>query len=116
MLLLNTDSINAIEENDLTKISSVLFESLSIKRVYKKESVVEYKKDMVDGLIDLLKKMLFHGANIPQESKLNIVNLLDKLKTQKEYLDTMKSNISNSDTEKASERLSKKVQSAFELK
>ena len=115
-MLENIDHINAIEEADLTKISSVLFESLFIENKYMDTLIVDYKEDMVNDVANLLKKMLLQNAEMSVESKLNIINLLDKLNTQKEHLELIKSKISISDIQQASERLSKKSQSAFELK
>ena len=109
------DHINAIEEDDLTMFSAVLLESLQIKRIYKKKSIVEYKEDMIDGVIDLLKKMLLNET-MSGKSKLDIINLLDKFTTQKEYLELIRSKISVADIKAASQRLSEKSQSAFELK
>jgi hypothetical protein len=109
------DSINAIDEGDLAKFSAILWDSLLIKRIYKRESLIGYKEDMVEGVTYLLKKMFLNDA-LSKESKLHIINLLDKLNTQKEYLELIKSKISNKDIEAASERLSQKSQSAFDLK
>jgi len=105
-------SINAIDENDLTKI----FESFSINRQYKRESLVNYKEDMIDSFMELLNKLLAQQTGLSKEQKLDTINLLDKLKTQKENLELIKSYISPSDVEQAAERLGKKSQSAFEFK
>jgi len=112
--MFDTENINVIEEEDLTKISLVIFESLLIKREYKRESVVYYKEDMINGVADLLKKMLLQNTGMSKESKLNIINLLDKLTRQREHLEIIKSKIAISDIQQASKRLSKKSQSAFE--
>jgi hypothetical protein len=109
-------SINAIDENDLTKISGLLFESFSINRQYKRESLVNYKEDLIDSFMELLNKLLAQQTGLSKERKLDTIDLLDKLKTQKENLEMIKSNISLSDIEQASARLTKKTQSAFELK
>jgi hypothetical protein len=114
--MFDTENINVIEEEDLTKISLAIFESLLIKREYKRESVVDYKEDMIKSVSDLLKKMLVQNTGMSKESKLNIIILLDKLNTQREHLEIIKSKISISDIQQASKRLSKKSQSAFELK
>jgi hypothetical protein len=110
------ENINVIEEGDLTKMGSILIESIFIKRMYKKESVIAYKEDMLDGLADLLRKILIEDSGLSKDAKLNVINLLDKLKTQKENLEILKSQVSAADIQQASERLSKKSQSAFELK
>lgn len=110
------NNINAINENDLTRISGLLFESFFINRPYKRESTVNYKESMIDSFIDLLNKMLGQQTGLSKEKKLDTIILLDKLKTQKENLELIKSNISTSDIQEASKRLSKKSQSAFESK
>jgi hypothetical protein len=112
----NIDRINAIDESDSNKISIVLFEWLSLKQSYKNESLVNYNEYVIDTLADLFKKMLVQDTAMTKEAKLNVVDLLDKLKTQKENLDFIKSNITSSDIQQASKRLSKKAQSAFETK
>ncbi len=112
----NVGRVNAIDESDLGKISKVLFESLSLKKTYKDESVVTYNEYVIDVIANLFKKMLVQDATLTPESKLNVIDLLDKLKTQKENLDLIKSDISLADIKQASKRLSKKAQSAFETK
>ena len=112
----NIDQVNAIDESDLSKISEVLFESLSLKRIYKNEAVVNYNEYVIDTIANLFKKMLIQDTTMAKEAKLNVINLLDKLKTQKENLEFIKLNISASDIQQASKRLSKKSQSAFETK
>jgi len=58
--------------------------------------------------------MLLQNTGMSKESKLNIINLLDKLTRQREHLEIIKSKIAISDIQQASKRLSKKSQSAFE--
>jgi hypothetical protein len=112
----NIGRINAIEESDSNKISIVLFEWLSLKQSYKNESLVSNSEYVIDTLANLFKKMLVQDIAMTKEAKLNVIDLLDKLKTQKENLDLIKSNIVVSDIKQASGRLSKKAQSAFETK
>jgi|GEM_PF-2231312 hypothetical protein len=112
----NLDSINAIQEDDLSKINLLLFESLYINDIYINDSVVDFKENMIDSFAELLKKMLLQNIEISNDSKLNIINLLDKLNTQKENLEAIKLKTTISDLQQASKRLSKKSQSAFELK
>jgi len=112
----NKDNINAIDENDLTRISELLLESFSINRRYKRESIVNYKEDIIDSFMDLLNKLLVQQTGLSKEKKLDTIILLDKLKTQKENLEVIKSKSSISDIQIASNRLGKKSQSAFELK
>jgi len=112
----NLDSINAIGEDDLNKINLVLLESFYINDIYIEESVVNYKEDMIDSFGEVLKKILLQNSKISKDSKFHIINLLDKLNTQKENLEMLKSKTTKSDILLASERLSRKSQSAFELK
>jgi hypothetical protein len=110
------DNINAIDENDLTKISSLLLESFVINRKYKRESILNHKEGMIDSFMELLNKLLFQQPGLSKEKKLDTIILLDKLKTQKENLEIIKLNISPSDIQHASKRLIKKSQSAFKVK
>ena len=112
----NIEQINVIEESDLSKISMALFEFLPIKSSYQDESVINYSEYVIDFIVDLFKRMLNQDTTMTRESKLNIINLLDKLKTQKENLELIRSNVGVSDIQQASKRLSKKSQSAFEAK
>ena len=116
MILSATENLNFIDENDFTKISAALIESVLFKRAYKKDSVITYKEDMLDSLAALLRKMLVGGSHISKDTKLNLIDLLDKVNTQKELLEIIKSKVSPEDLLIASQRLSKKSQSAFELK
>jgi hypothetical protein len=115
-MILDTENINIIDENDLKKISTVLIESVLIKSVYKKESVISYKEDMLESISALLTKILANDTGMSTEAKLNLINLLDKINTQKEILEIIRSKVSAEDLLIASERLGKKSQSAFELK
>lgn len=110
------DEVNIIDEDDLTKIGTALIESVLIKRAYKKGSVISYKGDMLDSLGALLTKILMNDTGISRNAKLNVVDLLDKINTQKEILEMIKSKVSPEDLLIASKRLSKKSQSAFEMK
>ncbi len=116
MILSTVENLNIIDEDDLTKISNAIIESVLIKRVYKQDSVISYKEDMLDSLAELLKKILFNDTHISKETKLNVICLLDKVNTQKELLEMIRSKVSPEDLLIASQRLSKKSQSAFELK
>lgn len=115
-MILDTENINIIDENDKKKISTVLIESVLIKKVYKKESVISYKEDMLDSISTLLTKILANDSGMSTEAKLNLIHLLDKINTQKEVLEMIRSKVSAEDLLIASERLGKKSQSAFELK
>jgi hypothetical protein len=113
MILLDEGNINIIDEGDLKKISTALIQSVLIKRAYKKGSVISYKEDMLDSLAALLTKILINDSGISREAKLNVIDLLDKINTQKEVLAMLKSKASPEDLLIASKRLSQKSQSAF---
>jgi|ERR1700733_6914522 hypothetical protein len=115
-MISDTENINIIDEDDLAKMSTALIESVLIKKVYKKESIISYKEDMLDSIGALLTKILVNDSGMSREAKLNVINLLDKINTQKEVLELIRSRVSAEDLLIASERLSKKSQSAFELK
>lgn len=109
----NIREMNAIEEEDFVRMTNILYESLLNKRLYKKQFVIEYKENIVESLIDLLKKMLSGGSSMSKQKRLSIINTLDKLKTQKEYFELMRSGVSVDDIQQASKRLGKKTQSSF---
>jgi hypothetical protein len=113
VMLLDTENINVIDEDDFNKIGAALIESVLIRRIYKQESVISFKEDLLDRLASLLKKILTNDANISKETKLNIINLLDKVKGQLEILEMMKTKTSGEDILEISKRLSRKSQSAF---
>lgn len=116
MTIADIDSLNIVQEEDLTKVSTALFELLLIKKGDKRELEIEHSEDMIDATSEFLRKMLYHDAELTNELKLTILNLLDKLKTQKESLELIKAKTSIADIQQASQRLAKKSQSAFGLK
>jgi len=108
--------IEAITVDDLNKLNLVLVDSLNIKNIYSDNSGDSYKEDMINAFSELLKKVLFQSPEISNDSKLTVIKLLQKINTQKEALEIIRSKVSAEDLMIASERLSKKSQSAFELK
>ncbi|MDR3697877.1 hypothetical protein [Mucilaginibacter sp.] len=116
IIIEKADNINAIKADDMSNINRVLFDSIYINDIYIKDSEVDYKEDMIDRFAEILNKMLLQNVELSDDAKLNIINLLDKLNTQKENLEMIKLKTSIADVQQASERLSKKSQSAFELK
>jgi len=116
MTIEDIDSLNAVHEEDLTKVSVALFEFLLIKKGTMNRLEIDRTEGMVDATTEFLRKMLFHDTELTNGLKLNILNLLDTLKTQKESLELIKTNASIADIQQAAQRLSKKTQSAFRLK
>ena len=116
MTVENSESINAIREEDLVKVNSVLYELFQINIDTINRSLADHKESLIESFTELLKKILLQNPEIANESKLNVINLLDKLHTQKEHLENIRSKITASDIHQASKRLSKKSQSAFQLK
>ena len=110
------DTINVVNEDDLSKINIVLLESFLVNNFNLNEEVVIYKENIIDGFMELLKKMMSQNSEMSKESRLIVIKLLDKLNVQKENLEIIKLKTDISDIRKASERLSKKSQSAFQLK
>jgi hypothetical protein len=108
--------IEAITVDDLNKINSVLLDALCIKNIHSNDSVFSYKEDLINTFSELIKKILFQSPDISDDSTLTVINLLQKINMQKEILEMIKSKASAEDLIIASERLSKKSQSAFELK
>ncbi|HBL80436.1 MAG TPA: hypothetical protein DDZ79_11195, partial [Aequorivita sp.] len=90
-----------------------IFNFTNIKKDYKKISTVDKKEEMVDEIISLLEKYLELDIVKDKSQKLEIIDVLDKLRFRKEVLEVIKSKIKFNDIEKAGNRLGKKSQSAF---
>jgi hypothetical protein len=107
---------NKLEEKDFEGINEIFFKSFMINRNYKKTSSLEKKEELLSTFTAFLEKYLKFDMVTSKQSKLNLVNFIDKLNLQRELLETEKGNINLSELEIASKRFGKKAQSAFEKK
>jgi hypothetical protein len=108
--------IEPITMDDLDKIKTVLLTSVNIIDLQSENTTERYKEEVLDAFATLLKKILFNDSDMSSEEKLNVISLLAKVNRQQEVLEIIRSKTSAEDLLIASERLSKKSQSAFELK
>ncbi len=102
-----------IEDENLHQVIFSIFNFTNIKKDYKKISTVDKKEEMVDEIISLLEKYLELDIVKDKSQKLEIIDVLDKLRFRKEVLEVIKFKIKFNDIEKAGNRLGKKSQSAF---
>ena len=107
--------LNVVEKEDITLMSYLLYESISIKRAYKSEHIVDSKEEILNIFTSLFEKVLTERSLLSKKDKINVIHFIDKLNTQKENLEIIKGNILTKDIKAASKRLGKKSQSAFEI-
>lgn len=105
--------LNTIKVEDLNEINPVLFDAFHIDDINLGESITKDKLEWLNGFADVLKKIFFRDSTLSDDSKLVIIKLLDKINTQRDILEMIISKTSPEDLLIASERLSKKSQSAF---
>jgi len=107
-------SLNQINKDDTNSILEIVYKAISINREYKSDSVVNKKSDFIFDFTELLEGFIDKRFFKDKNEKLDIMNFIDKLNTQKEILELQKDNILS--LKKASIRLGKKSQSAFDKK
>lgn len=107
-------NLNQINKEDTNSIFEIVHKAIFINREYKSDSFVNKKSDFIYDFTEFLEGFLEKRFFKDKNDKLHIMNFIDKLNTQKEILELQKENIS--ELKKASIRLNKKSQSAFENK
>ena len=104
-----------IAQEEIVNISNIILNAfspnhqkkISPKSANKKERLIDSYSEFIEKIMDV--------SNSRQE-KLTLINFLDKLNHQKEVLEILSGERKIYDIKKASERLGKKAQSAFETK
>lgn len=101
------------KENELDNVIHTIVNFTNINKDYKSVSIIDKKEEMIDLIIPLLQKYLELNISMNKDTKLEIINVVDKFNFRKEILEILKGNIDINDIEKAGMRLGKKSQSAF---
>jgi hypothetical protein len=109
----------AIEETDIFMVSEIIMQAIEVKNTTERETTINTREAILDSFSGMLEKMLTINLHLSKQKKVEIIHLLNKLKANKEYMNLLKGNLTAdkqafSDMLAASERLSKKSQSAFE--
>lgn len=107
---------NAIDQIGLDSIVRILCDSFLIKTNIRKAASISKKEELIEDFSALLEKHLQFHFTTSSSDRLEMINFIDKLNQQKELLEIEKGKLTIADVEKASERLSKKAQSGFEMK
>ncbi len=107
---------NAIDRTGLDSIVRILCDSFLIKSNHKKISSIKKKEELIEDFSALLEKHLQFRFNTSPNDRLEMINFIDKLNQQRELLEIEKGKLTIDDVKRASERLSKKAQSGFEMK
>src|SRR6185312_5775145 len=106
---------SAIEESDMVVISGIIMKLIAVNPTVRRQQTINTREGVLDSLTNMLENMLTANLHLSKQDKIAIVQSLDKLKTQKEYMELLKSQINNSkqailDIQSASKRLAKKSQ------
>ena len=110
------ESINQINEQDLSNVTKIVLESLMIKRNSKKHSLATKQEEFINIFSSFLEKYLDLEMVSSRQNKIYLINFIDKLNMQKELLELLKGETNVSDIKIAAQRLGRKSQSAFKTK
>ncbi|TCC94173.1 hypothetical protein EZ428_05180 [Pedobacter frigiditerrae] len=104
-----------IAQEEVVKISNIILNAFSPNHQKKISLTSANKKEqLIDSFSELIEKIM--DVSNSRQEKLMLINFLDKLNHQKEVLEILSGERKFNDIKKASERLGKKAQSAFETK
>ena len=106
-------NLNQINQEEIDNISKILLDSFVIKGVYKSNSLLAKKELLLNAFSDLIEKYIELDFAKSKETKLQLINFMDKLNMQKEFLELSKGETKISDIKLAAQRLGRKSQSAF---
>lgn len=107
---------NKIEKHDIDNLSNIVFDSISVKGSYKTTTQLEKKEKLIDAFSSFVEQLMELRLTSSKQSKLELINFIDKLNMQKELLELEKGETTIADIQTAANRLGKKAQSAFEGK
>ena len=105
-----------IKADEVQRAFAILASSLNTKLIYHDEAEMEEHRDFIGSVRHVFQTMLKAGHVHTREEKLNLIQLISKLKMQQERLDIASGIIRAEDLKIAGERLGRKSQSAFEAK
>jgi len=105
---------SSLEQNDLTSLNAIILDQLGRKP----NSTVQARKSekLLDYFTNLIAFLLDSQFARKKEQTLYLIDLLDKLNTQRDLLEIKRDNMKISDLRAVSKRLGKKSQSGLETK
>ncbi len=115
-ILAQLEQKNKIEEQDFDKVSKLVFQSFTLNNKRKSLSNLHKKEDLIDSYTHFLKQYLELEFLSSKDDKLELINFIDKMNTQKELLALMRDETSLEKIKADANRLGNKSQSAFSTK
>lgn len=112
----NLEQKNTIDEQDLDKISKLVFHSFLINRNYKSHNFLDKKEELLIQFTQFLEKYLELQFLSSKKDKLELINFIDKMNMQKELLELQKNETNILNIKTAGQSLGRKSQSAFKTK
>ncbi|MBS1532785.1 MAG: hypothetical protein JSU01_20955 [Bacteroidetes bacterium] len=110
------EDLNQIGQEEFYNVVKMLYNSFLINRKYSSSSYVIKKEKLIDSFSLFLEQYLELQFVSSKQSKLDLINFIDKLNMQKELLEIASGEANMNDIKIAAQRLGKKSQSAFEMK
>lgn len=108
--------LNQIDDQELHGITKIMFDSFYKHREYKSAAYVSKKEKLIDSFANFLEQYLELNFPGSKQTKLKLINFIDKLNVQKELLEIESGETSIASIKLAADRLGKKAQSGFESK
>jgi len=103
---------NQFDETEFTNFSHFLYDFFLIKKGLEKESV-NTKVEILNKFLSLLNDLLYSYSFEQKKGKLELINLINKLNTQKEIFEFLQSKSNINDIKIAGKHLGKKSQTVF---
>ncbi len=107
---------NNIEEQEFERMSKLVFQSFLIRRDYKSDNLLTKKEELITHFTQFLEKYLELQFLSSKKDKLEFINFIDKMNTQKELLELQRNEIDMIQIKLAGKSLGMKSQSAFSTK
>ena len=106
---------NRIKETEFKNVSSLIYNSFLVTS-YSRAKAIENKDILINEFIDFLSKYFESDLIKDDSEKTYLLNLIDKLTLQKEFIQLRRKEITQTNLQQAGRRLGKKSQSAFSKK
>lgn len=110
------EGLNQINQEEFNNVAKIMLDSFLIREITKDFSILSKKEELIEIFSSLLEKYLEFEFVDSKESKLYLINFIDKLNMQKELLELSKGKTNIADIKLAAKRLGRKSQSAFKAK
>lgn len=101
-----------IHQGEFENITMLMFNSIAVHRTYKSAAVLEKKEELLDELISFFNKYLTMKFTGSLKHKMEIINFIEKLTSQKELIEIQAGRLNMKDIKAAAKHHGKKSQSA----